>query len=104
MRALIRFASAGLAVLIAVALVAVPAQAASPETATSTPIRHFIFLMQGDRTFDNYFGTYPGADGFPDNTCQALVLNRPQSGCVQPFALHGKTPVPLEPGKNVISA
>ena len=25
-----------------------------------TPIQHFIFLMQGDRTFDNYFGTYPG--------------------------------------------
>ena len=104
MRVPIRFATAGLAVLIAVALGAVPARAASPDTATSTPIRHFIFLMQGDRTFDNYFGTYPGADGFPDKTCQALVLNRPQSGCVQPFALHGKTPVPLEPGKNVISA
>src|SRR6185437_15669002 len=28
-----------------------------------TPIKHFIFLMQGGRTFDNYFGTYPGAAG-----------------------------------------
>jgi phospholipase C len=104
MRTLIRFATAGLAALIAVAAGAIPARAASPDTATSTPIRHFIFLMQGDRTFDNYFGTYPGADGIPDKTCQALVLNRPQSGCVEPFALHGKTPVPLEPGKNVINA
>ena len=26
--------------------------------------------MQGGRTFDNYFGTYPGADGLPAGTCQ----------------------------------
>ena len=31
----------------------------------STTIKHFIFLMQGGRTFDNYFGTYPGAYGLP---------------------------------------
>jgi phospholipase C len=104
MRTLTRFATGGLAALIGVLLGAVPARAGSPDTATSTPIRHFVFLMQGDRTFDNYFGTYPGANGIPESTCQALVLNRPQSGCVQPFALHGKTPVPLEPGKNVINA
>ena len=36
----------------------------------ATPIKHFVFLMQGGRTFDNYFGTYPGADGPPPGTCQ----------------------------------
>jgi phospholipase C len=104
MRTLTRFVTGGLAALIGVLLGPVPARAGSPDTATKTPIQHFIFLMQGDRTFDNYFGTYPGADGIPGNTCQALVLNRPQSGCIKPFALHGTTPAPLDPGKSVINA
>ena len=29
----------------------------------STPIEHFIFLMQENHSFDNYFGTYPGRTG-----------------------------------------
>ncbi|MFB5598720.1 MAG: alkaline phosphatase family protein [Nitrososphaeraceae archaeon] len=32
-----------------------------------TPIEHIIVLSQGRRSFDNYFGTYPGANGFPNN-------------------------------------
>ena len=28
-------------------------------------IRHVIVIMQENRSFDNYFGTYPGADGIP---------------------------------------
>jgi phospholipase C len=28
-------------------------------------IDHFIFVMQENRSFDSYFGTYPGADGIP---------------------------------------
>lgn len=28
-------------------------------------IKHVIVIMQENRSFDNYFGTYPGADGFP---------------------------------------
>ena len=30
-----------------------------------TPIQHLVVLMQENHTFDNYFGTYPGADGLP---------------------------------------
>lgn len=26
-------------------------------------IQHFVFIVKENRTFDNYFGTYPGADG-----------------------------------------
>ena len=29
------------------------------------PIRHFIVLMQENRSFDSYFGTMPGVDGIP---------------------------------------
>ncbi len=28
-------------------------------------IRHVVFVMQENRSFDSYFGTYPGADGIP---------------------------------------
>jgi phospholipase C len=28
-----------------------------------TNIKHFVFIIKENRTFDNYFGTFPGADG-----------------------------------------
>jgi phospholipase C len=87
---------------------AAPATAAATATAApaakrpATPIEHFVFLMQGDRTFDNYFGTYPGAEGPPPETCQAFVLTRPANGCVRPFPLNGRPVTPLAPGKSVL--
>jgi phospholipase C len=40
------------------------------QTTTGIPaglekIQHFVFIMQENRSFDSYFGTYPGADGIP---------------------------------------
>jgi phospholipase C len=32
----------------------------------SIPIEHFIFIVQENHSFDNYFGTFPGANGIPD--------------------------------------
>jgi phospholipase C len=32
-----------------------------------TPIDHVIIISQGRRSFDNYFGSYEGANGFPKN-------------------------------------
>jgi phospholipase C len=68
-----------------------PADAAPvPASRTATPIRHLVVLMQGERTFDNYFGTYPGADGIPAGTCQPLSLPRSRSvECIRPFRAHG---------------
>ncbi|MDQ1743410.1 MAG: phospholipase [Pseudonocardiales bacterium] len=63
-----------------------PASAAPPRP--TTPIEHFVYMLQGDRSFDNYFGTYPGADGIPAGTCQKRVVTG--SECVKPFALHGR--------------
>ena len=28
------------------------------------PIKHFVYIIQENISFDHYFGTYPGADGF----------------------------------------
>lgn len=33
-------------------------------------INHLVVLMQEDHTFDNYFGTFPGADGIAAAKCQ----------------------------------
>ena len=32
-------------------------------------IRHVVIIMQENRSFDSYFGTYPGADGIPRRAC-----------------------------------
>jgi phospholipase C len=37
------------------------------DTKSNTPIKHVIVISQGRRTFDNYFGTFPGANGLPQN-------------------------------------
>jgi phospholipase C len=98
-----RILAACTAVGFSVAMVPLPA-AAAPVIAKRTPIQHFLYLMQGDRSFDNYFGSYPGADGFPPGTCQHRDLANPRRGCVVPFPLAGTAPQPLAAGRNVIKA
>ena len=61
-----------------------PAQAAAP-VKTKTPIQHFVFIMQENHTFDNYFGTYPGADGIPAGTKMPVDPQNPQAGFVEPW-------------------
>lgn len=63
---------------------------------TSTPIKHFIFLMQENHSFDNYFGTYPGANGIPPGTCIPVdPFTDPDGHCVEPFHV-GDTDVQLD--------
>jgi len=66
------------------------AHAATGDAPTSTPIKHFIFLMQENHSFDNYFGTYPGADGPPPGTCIPVDPTRPGGRCVEPFRVGGR--------------
>jgi len=42
---------------------------ASPEAHGINNIDHMIFLVMENRSFDHYFGTYPGADGIPNKVC-----------------------------------
>ena len=50
-------------------------------------IRHVIVIMQENRSFDSYFGTYPGADGIPAPNGEFTVcVPDPRTGnCVKPF-------------------
>ncbi len=58
-----------------------------------TPIEHLVVLMQQNHTFDNYFGTYPGADGFPEDLCLPRdPFGGSVSDCVRPFHI-GAGPV-----------
>lgn len=41
------------------------AGAPGPADAKAAKIKHIIYIIQENHTFDNYFGTFPGADGFP---------------------------------------
>lgn len=77
--------------------------AAAAQQTTATPIKHFVYLMQGGRTFDNYFGTYPRADGFPAGTCQSLGTTSKSAACVKPFSLHGKAVPVLAAGRQLVA-
>ena len=63
----------------------IPSDASEPEGIHK--IQHIIVIMQENRSFDNYFGTYPGADGIP------MILDRPTvcvpdsktQTCVRPY-------------------
>ena len=50
-------------------------------------IRHVIIIMQENRSFDSYFGTFPGADGIPmrDGIAQVCVPDQGTKTCVRPY-------------------
>ena len=62
-------------------------------------IQHVIIIMQENRSFDSYFGTYPGADGLPNGVC----LPDPATGdCVAPY--HETNDRNLSSGHNTVNA
>ena len=81
----------------AVGATAAPAVKADPPT--RTPIKHFVMLMQENHSFDNYFGTYPGANGPPAKTCIPINPLRPGSKCVKPFHVGGQAITDLDHSK-----
>ncbi len=56
-------------------------------------IQHVFVLMQENHTFDNYFGTFPGADGIPAKLKLPVDLARPAAGTASPYHL-GSTRTP----------
>ena len=51
----------------------------------TTPIQHVIVIMKENHAFDNYFGTFPGADGIPSN----VSLPDGVGGTVSPHWING---------------
>ena len=55
-------------------------------------IKHVIIIMQENRSFDSYFGTYPGADGIPMwNGVPSGLRAQPAGGCTRPYHDLGRT-------------
>jgi phospholipase C len=54
-------------------------------------VQHIIWIIQENHSFDNYFGTYPGADGIPPNTCLPVMPGSKQ--CVKPFHMPENQPI-----------
>jgi len=53
-------------------------------------IKHVVVVMQENRSFDSYFGTYPGADGIPmkGGVPTACVPDPATGKCVTPYLDH----------------
>jgi phospholipase C len=72
------------------------AAATPPPGFDLSQVKHLVFQMQENRSFDHYFGTYPGARGFSDPTAVRLpsgqtVFQQPDpadpSGYIEPYHL-----------------
>jgi phospholipase C len=61
-----------------------------PACAEVNPIKHIIVIVQENHTFDNYFGTYPGANGI--NNSIALPISPNSSETVSPYHLPSAVP------------
>ncbi|MCW2909931.1 MAG: hypothetical protein JWL68_4720 [Actinomycetia bacterium] len=49
-------------------------------------IKHVIVVTQENRSFDSYFGTYPGADGIPmSHGVPTVCVPHPAGGCTRPY-------------------
>jgi phospholipase C len=73
-------------------LLALAALAAGPARSQSGvdpihKIRHIVIIMQENRSFDSYFGTFPGADGIPmRNGVPTVCAPDPnRQTCVRPY-------------------
>jgi phospholipase C len=67
-----------------------PAPTPSPIPPGIHKIQHVIVIMQENRSFDSYFGTFPGADGLmaANGTPTVCVPDPLRNTCVRPYADH----------------
>lgn len=61
---------------------------------TQTKLKHLVFIIQENHSFDNYFGTYPNANGLTNNSIPFNVTNN-ESELVSPYHLNANTPVAI---------
>jgi phospholipase C len=82
----------GLVTLVVMVSCASSQPAATSPTTTNTgiglqKIKHVVVIMQENRSLDEYFGLYPGADGLPRQNSQFTVCvpDPDNGGCVRPY-------------------
>lgn len=80
-------------ILISVLLLGVWGSLNISNAESQSKIQHLIFIVQENHSFDNYFGTYPGANGFPANTSIPVDPNGTTLGYVSPFHVNATVPI-----------
>ncbi|MEP7059899.1 MAG: alkaline phosphatase family protein [Actinomycetota bacterium] len=82
---------AGLTLAVAVCLATLPSAVGSKSHAADATgifkLDHLIFIVQENRSFDHYFGTYPHVKGFPTNSAGHITTCIPN-----PYLGHCSTP------------
>jgi hypothetical protein len=85
-RATLRVGFAGALAIVALSLTATSvAHAPASEVALNEgihKIQHVVMIDQENRSFDSYFGTYPGANGIPAGVCVPDSLH---GSCMRPY-------------------
>jgi phospholipase C len=66
----------------------------SSQAANQSSIKHVIVIFHENHTFDNYFGTYPGANGLTENI--SLPTSKGNNQTVTPFHLSNTRTVDLD--------
>ncbi len=63
-----------------------PAPASDDLATARAKIKHVVIIMQENRSFDHYFGTFPGADGIPmQNGVPTVCSLQPGGECIPPY-------------------
>lgn len=81
-------------VLLVACVAANAAPAGAARTRAKAPagihkIKHVVVIMQENRSFDSYFGTFPGADGIPmSGGTPSVCLPDPRGTCIRPYPDH----------------
>ena len=84
-----------LAVILALVLFFGSYSSLRPTFAGSTSkIQHLVFIVQENHSFDNYFGTYPGANGF-GNVSILVDPTNASSGYISQYHLNATTPIDI---------
>lgn len=82
-------AAVAIVALVATAVTATRARSTASSSSSSgiQKIKHVVIVMQENRSFDSYFGTFPGADGIPmsNGTSTVCVPDPARGGCVKPY-------------------
>src|SRR5271157_1758732 len=98
--AAVRAQTSGLTFLAVVAatFLLVTLQAPGPLVTSGSPqipIKHLVYIIQENHSFDNYFGTYPGANGIPAGTTIPADPNSTTTLAAAPFHMNGTLPISI---------
>lgn len=89
-------------------LLIAPAPPAEGAGEADVPIDTLVVVMQEDRTFDNYFGTYsqvnPEANGWPDGFRLPRDPDNPDAGYVEPYKLTSTRTISLPHSEKAMRA